>query len=163
MTSISSSNSYTPMSPMSMSMSNNIRMSCFSLVRNLHDSTTIVTISSILDILNPTIRKSYLILSNNIPILITRPVLTEVCVILVIMHSIFKLERVWLFMIISSMSSYNSTAMSSYNSTAMSSNNSTSVSSSYSPNTSRTCHSRSSYRHQERNRKLHDCPSSYNS
>merc|ERR1712183_359414 len=116
-------------------------MPCFSLVRNLHDRTTIVTISSILDILNPTIRKSYLILSNNIPVLVTRPVLTEVCVILVIMHSIFKLEWVWLFMIISTMSSYKSTTMSSYTST----------------NTSRTCHSRSTYRHQEGNRKLHDC------
>merc|ERR1711970_1248105 len=121
----------------SMSMSNNIRMSCFSLVRNLHDSTTIVTISSILDILNPTIRKSYLILSNNITVLITRPVLTEVCVILVIMHSIFKLEWVRLLMIIPTMAS----TMSSYQSTT----------------TSRTSHSRSSNRHQERNRKLHDC------
>merc|ERR1719228_2859703 len=105
------SNPYSSMSPMS--MSNNIRMSCFSLVRNLHDSTTIVTISSILDMLNPTIRKSYLILSNNIPVLVTRPVLTEVCVILVIMHSVFKLEWVRLFMIISTMASYNSTSMSS--------------------------------------------------
>merc|ERR1719369_2191493 len=120
-----------------MTMSNNIREPCFSLVRNLHDSTTIVTISSILDILNPTIRKSYLILSNNIPVLITRPVLTEVCVILVIMHSIFKLERVRLFMIISTVAS--------------------TMSSSYSSNTSRTCHSRSSYRQQDRNGKLHDC------
>merc|ERR1719206_875340 len=142
-------------------MSNNIRMPCFSLVRNLHDSTTIVSISSILDILNSTIRKSYLILSDNIPVLVTSPVLTEVCVILVIMHSIFKLEWIWLFMIISTvastMSSYNSTTMSSYNSTTMSSNKSPNMSSSNSPNTSRTCHSRSSYRHQERNRKLHDC------
>merc|ERR1719230_2263405 len=148
-TNASSNNSTNRSSMSTMSMSNNIRMSRFSLVRNLHDSTTIVTISSVLDILNPTIRKSYLILSNNIPVLITRPVLTEVCVILVIMHSIFKLEWVRLFMIISTVASFNSTAMSSYNSTPMSSNNST-----YS---SRTCHSRSSYRNQERNRKLHDC------
>merc|ERR1719430_1501933 len=143
-----------------MSMSNNIRMPCFSLVRNLHDSTTIVTISSILDILNPTIRKSYLILSSNIPVLVTRPVLTEVCVILVIMHSIFKLEWVRLLMIISSMvyRSYNmASSMSSYQSTTKSSNYSTNMSSSDTPHTSRTCHSRSSYRHQESNRKLHDC------
>merc|ERR1719320_2352975 len=151
-----------------MPMSNNIRMPCFSLVRNFHDSTTIVTVSSILDILNPTIRKSYLILSNNIPVLVTSPVLTEVCVILVIMHSIFKLEWIWLFMIISTvastMSSHNSTAMSSNKSTTMSSYNSTSMTSNKSPNTSsnsahtsRTCHSRSSYRHQERNRQLHGC------
>merc|ERR1719320_211620 len=143
-----------------MPMSNNIRMPCFSLVRNLHDSTTIVTISSILDILNPTIRKSYLILSNNIPVLVTSPVLTEVCVILVIMHSIFKIEWVWLFEIISTMvdRSYNmASSMSSYNSTTSSSNNSPNISSSNSPNTSRTCHSRSSYSYQKRNRKLHDC------
>merc|ERR1719250_579374 len=100
------------------------------------------------------------------------------------MHSIFKLEWIWLFMIISTvastMSSYNSTTMSSnksttmssYNSTTMSSNesttmssyNSTSMTSNKSPNTSsnsahtsRTCHSRSSYRHQERDRQLHGC------
>merc|ERR1719320_314507 len=140
-----------------MPMSNNIRMPCFSLVRNLHDSTTIVTISSILDILNPTIRKSYLILSNNIPVLITSPVLTEVCVILVIMHSIFKLEWIWLFMIISTVAS----TMSSYNSTTMPSNKSSTMSSYNSPSnsshTSRACHSRSSNRHQEKNRKLHVC------
>merc|ERR1740131_182756 len=148
-----SSNNSTYRSTMSpMSMSNNIRMSCFSLVRNLHDSTTIVTISSILDILNPTIRKSYLILSNNIPVLITRPVLTEVCVILVIMHSIFKLEWVRLFMIISTVVDRSHNMAS-----PMSPNKSTSMPSSYSPNTSRTCHCRSSYRHQERNRKFHDC------
>merc|ERR1719435_270308 len=154
MSSTSSSNPYSSMS--SMSMSNNIRMPCFSLVRNLHDSTTIVTISSILDILNPTIRKSYLILSNNIPVLVTRPVLTEVYVILVIMHSIFKLKWVRLFMIISTMVDrcYNmASPMSSYKSTTKSND----MSSSNSPNTSRNCHSRSSYRHQERNRKLHDC------
>merc|ERR1719320_1421971 len=144
-----------------MPMSNNIRMPCFSLVRNLHDSTTIVTISSILDILNPTIRKSYLILSNNIPVFVTSPVLTEVCVILVIMHSIFKLEWIRLFMIISTVASYNSTTMSSYNSTTMSSNKSSTMSSNNSPsnssNTSWLCHSRSSNRHQERDGKLHDC------
>merc|ERR1719308_111414 len=122
-------------------------------VKYTADSTTIVTISSILDILNSTIRKSYLILSNNIPVLVTSPVLTEVCVILVIMHSIFELEWIWLFMIISTMAS----SMSSHNSTTMSSNKSPNISSSNSPNTSRACHSRSSYRHQKRNRKLHGC------
>merc|ERR1719341_1449903 len=84
-------------------MMNNIRMSCFSLVRNLHDSATIVTISSVLNILNPTIRESNLVLAHNISILIPRPVFTEVCVILVIMHSIFKLEWVWLFIVVSTM------------------------------------------------------------
>merc|ERR1719435_201479 len=151
MSSTSSTNPYSSMS--SMAMSNNIRMPCFSLIRNLHDSTTIVTISSILDILNPTIRKSYLLLSNNIPVLVTRPVLTEVCVIFVIMHSIFKLKWVRLFMIISPMAS----AMSSYQSTTMSTNKSPNMASSNSSNTSRISHSRSSHRHQERNRKLHDC------
>merc|ERR1712106_494126 len=78
-------------------MMNNIRMSCFSLIGNLHDGATIVSISSVLNILNPTIRESNLVLAHNISVLITGPVLTEVCVILVIMHSVFKCKWVRLF------------------------------------------------------------------
>merc|ERR1712106_932636 len=136
-------------------MMNNIRMSCFPSVRNLHDCATIVSIGSVLNMLNPTIRESNLVLAHNISILITRPVLTEVCVILVIMHSIFKCKWVRLFMIISTMdwanmnsimansnsttmSSYMPTTMSTYNTYTMSSAMTSTVSSKF--NTSWTSH-----------------------
>merc|ERR1712128_179219 len=114
----SSSNS-TNMSSMTMTrrMMNNIWMSCFPSVRNLHDGATIVCIGSVLNILNPTIRESNLVLAHNISVLITGPVLTEVCVILVIMHSIFKCKWVRLFMIISTMdwaTVYNMTSSMAY-------------------------------------------------
>jgi len=87
------------MSPMSMiTMMNNIRMSCLSLVLHLHGGATIV-ICNIGHMLYPAIRKSHCVFPLYIASLVTRPVLTEVCVILVIMHSIFKVEGVWLFII----------------------------------------------------------------
>merc|ERR1712236_95549 len=55
--------------------------------------------------LNPTIRQCYCVLSLHITTLITRPLLTKVCVVLVIMHSILKMERIWsLIIMISNMS-----------------------------------------------------------
>merc|ERR1712128_221283 len=116
----------TNMSPIAMTMTrrmmNNIWMSCFSLVGNLHDGATIVSIGSVLNMLNPTIRESNLVLAHNISVLITGPVLTEVCVVLVIMHSIFKCKWVRLFMVISTMDLANMTSiMTNSNSTTMSS------------------------------------------
>merc|ERR1711892_728870 len=109
---------------------NNIRMSCFPSVRNLHDCATIVSIGSVLNMLNPTIRESNLVIAHNISVLITRPVLTEVCVILVIMHSIFKCKWVRLFMIISTMDwAYMTSTMSTYNTYTMSSSMTSTVSS----------------------------------
>jgi len=84
----------------------NLWMASFSLVRDIHDSSTIVSISSVLDILNPSIRESNLILSYNVAILITSSVLTEVCVVMIIMYSILKLEWIRLFMVVTTMTMY---------------------------------------------------------
>ena len=63
-------------------------------ISNLHDSSTISTISMVADMLDPAIRKSHSVLSLHAATLITRPLLTEVCVVLVIMHSILKVEGI---------------------------------------------------------------------
>merc|ERR1719347_851973 len=94
-------------------MPNDIWMACFSIILNIHDGTTIVTISNVTDMLDPPIRKVYLVFSLNITSLITRPHFTEVCVILVIMHSILEVERIRLLIMISTMSSNYSTNTSS--------------------------------------------------
>merc|ERR1719347_1366110 len=95
-------------------MVNNIRMMSFPIILDFHDSTAIVAISMVYDMLDPPIRKVYMVLSFNISSLITRPHLTEVCVILVIMHSILEVERIRLFIVmISTMSSNYSTNTSS--------------------------------------------------
>merc|ERR1711970_1708064 len=66
------------------------------------------------DMLDPSIRKVYIVLSLNITSFITSPFFTEVCVILVIMDSILKVERIRLLIVmISSMSSNYSTHTSS--------------------------------------------------
>merc|ERR1719244_2167201 len=84
------------------------------IILDLHDSTTIVTISMIDDMLDPSIRKVNMILSLNIPAFIAISFFTEVCVILVIMHSIFEVERIRLLIVIlSTMSSTCSTNTSS--------------------------------------------------
>merc|ERR1719411_522521 len=60
--------------------------------------------------LDPPIRKVYMVFSLNITSLITSPHFTEVCVILVIMHSILEVERIRLLIVmISTMSSNYST------------------------------------------------------
>ena len=63
-------------------------------ILDLHDSSPIPTISMVDDMLDPAIRKSHSVLSLHTPTLISRPLLTEVCVVLVIMHSILKVKGV---------------------------------------------------------------------
>merc|ERR1712243_264889 len=82
-----------------------LRMSGFSIIFHFHNSATIVTISFILDILDSTIRESNLIFSINVSSFISRSVFTEVCVIVIIMNTIFKLEWIWLLIFIISITS----------------------------------------------------------
>merc|ERR1719347_1451855 len=96
-----------------MSMTNDIWMVCFSIILYFHDGTTIVAIGMVDDMLDPPIRKVYMVLFLNITSFITRPHFTEVCVILVIMHSILEVERIRLLIMISTMSSNYSTNASS--------------------------------------------------
>merc|ERR1719430_1955673 len=96
------------------SMSMVIRMVCLSIIFDIHDSTTIVPISMVDDMLDPSIWKVNMILSLNIPAFIAISFFTEVCVILVIMHSILEVERIRFFIVIfSAMSSTCSTNTSS--------------------------------------------------
>merc|ERR1712066_570671 len=82
-----------------------LRLLCFSFILDLHDGTTIVTIRMVDDVLDPPIRKVYVVLSFYITSLITKPFFTKVCVILVIMHSILEVERIrFLIVRISTMS-----------------------------------------------------------
>merc|ERR1712215_488073 len=93
-----------------MPMPNVFRMVCLSIILDLHDSTTIVAISMIDDMLDPPIRKVNIVLSLNITSFITRSFFSKVCVILVIMHSILEVERIRLLIVIfSAMSSTCST------------------------------------------------------
>merc|ERR1719187_2625550 len=55
--------------------------------------------------LDPPIRKVYMVLSLNISSTIPSPYFTEVCVILVIMHSVLEVERIWTVVITMSMTS----------------------------------------------------------
>merc|ERR1712055_237688 len=109
------STSNSTMSMMTMTtMVNNIRMVSLSIIGDFHDSTTIVTISMVDDMLDPPIRKVNMILSLNISAFIAISFFTEVCVILVIMHSILEVERIRFFIVIfSTMSSTCSTNTSS--------------------------------------------------
>merc|ERR1711887_419545 len=62
------------------------------------------------DMLDPSIRKVYIVLSLNITSSITSPFFSKVCIILVIMDSILEVERIRLLIVmISSMSSNYST------------------------------------------------------
>merc|ERR1719308_135128 len=79
--------------------SNVLRMMCFSIIFDFHDSTTIVAISMIDDMLDPSIRKVYIIFSLNITTFITISFFPKVCVILVIMNSILEVERIRLLIV----------------------------------------------------------------
>merc|ERR1712029_1015055 len=87
-------------------MVDNFWKASFSLVRNIHYSSTVVSIGSVFDILNSSIRESNLILSYNVAILITSSVLAEVCVVMIIMYSILKLKWIRLFMVVTTMTMY---------------------------------------------------------
>ena len=94
----------------SIPMSNVFRVVSLSIIFDIHDGATIVTISMVDDMLDSSIRKVDLVLSLDITSLISRPYFTKVCVILVIMNSILEVERIWsLIIMISTMSSSYST------------------------------------------------------
>merc|ERR1712121_446087 len=50
--------------------------------------------------LDSTIRESNLIFSINVSSFISRSVFTEVCIIMIIMNTVFKLEWIWLLIFI---------------------------------------------------------------
>ena len=71
-----------------------LRMMSLPTIFDLHDSSSISPISMVDHMLDTSIRKSHCVLSLHAATLITRSLLTEVCVILVIMHSILKVEGI---------------------------------------------------------------------
>merc|ERR1719308_775321 len=89
-----------------------------SIICDLHDSTTVVTISMVDDMLDPSIRKVNMILSLNITSCVTISFFTEVCVIFVIMHSILEVERIRTVVISSPMTTSMTTTMTTSMTTA---------------------------------------------
>ena len=71
-----------------------IWMMSLSTVLDLHDSSPISPISMVDHMLDTSIRKSHSVLSLHTATLITRPLLTEVCVVLVIVHTVLKVEGI---------------------------------------------------------------------
>ena len=92
-----------------------VRVLGLSVIPNFHDSSTIVTISMIDHMLDPTIRKVDIILSLHVTSLIASSLLSKVCVVLVIMDSILVMERVWVLIIILPTTMTNSVANNSSN------------------------------------------------
>merc|ERR1712061_440072 len=82
------------------SMAMVVRMFGFTIIFNFHDSSSIVTISMIDHMLDPTIRKVDIILSLHVTSLIASSLLSKVCIVFVIMDSILVVEWVWMFIII---------------------------------------------------------------
>ena len=80
-------------------------------VAHLHHCAAIVTISCVGHMLDTAIRKSDLILSDNVAVLISRSLLAEVSVIFVIMNSIIEVEGVRLLIIASVMNTLMDTVM----------------------------------------------------
>ena len=73
-------------------------VSGLTLVLNIHDSTTILTISTVVDILDSAIRKSNFIFSLDVSIAVSFSGLSEVSVVMIIMNSILKVE--WIRLLI---------------------------------------------------------------
>merc|ERR1719147_52181 len=92
-----------------------VRMVSFPVILYFHDGTTIVTISMVDNMLDPPIRKVYMVLSLNISSCIASPYFTKVCVILVIMHSVLEVKRIRTVVITMSMTSSMTTSMTSSN------------------------------------------------
>ena len=71
-----------------------IWMMSLSTVLDLHDGSPRSPISVVDHMLDTSIRKSHSVLSIHTATLITRPLLTEVCVVLVIVHTVLKVEGI---------------------------------------------------------------------
>merc|ERR1711942_370329 len=71
-----------------------IRMMSLPTIFDLHDSSPISPISMVDHMLDTSIRKNHSVLSLHTATLITRPLLTEVCVVLVIVHTVLKVEGI---------------------------------------------------------------------
>merc|ERR1712243_408803 len=69
--------------------------------------------------LDSTIRKSNFIVSINVSSFISRSVFTEVCIIMIIMNTVFKLEWIWLLIFIISITSAAMTTLISITTTAV--------------------------------------------
>ena len=92
-----------------------VRMLGLSIIPDFHDSSTIVAISMIDNMLDPTIRKVDIILSLHVTSLIASPLLSKVCIVFVIMNSILVVKWVWVLIIILSTTMTNSIANTSSN------------------------------------------------
>merc|ERR1719481_814768 len=120
---MTSSNTIMTMSMSMASMVDYVRMVSFPIILYFHDGTTIVTISMVYDMLDPPIRKVYMVLSLNISSCIASPYFTEVCVILVIMHSILEVERIRTVVITTSVTTSMTASMTTSMTTSMTSSN----------------------------------------
>merc|ERR1719308_803440 len=106
-------------------MLNDIRMVCFSIILDIHDSPSIVSISMVDDMLYSAIRKSHSVFSLYITSLIPCPGLTKVCVILGIMHSILEVERIRTVIVSLAMTSSNNSSTTNNSNTASESSTTT--------------------------------------
>merc|ERR1719481_2108789 len=86
------------MSP-SMSPSMVVRMMSLSTVLHIHNCPTIPTISMVDNMLDTSIREGHGVLSLHAATLVTRPGLAEVGVVLVIVHTVLKVEGIRSFII----------------------------------------------------------------
>merc|ERR1719347_1581003 len=76
-----------------------VRMMSLSTILHIHNCPPIPTISMVDNMLDTSIRESHGVLSLHAATLVTRPLLTEVGVVLVIVHTILKVEGVRSFII----------------------------------------------------------------
>ena len=83
----------------------NIGIPCLSLVGDLHDSATVTSVSGVLDILDPAVRESHLVLAHNVAGLVTSPGLAEVSVVVVVMDPVGEAEWVGLLVLVMTISS----------------------------------------------------------
>merc|ERR1712098_977732 len=97
-----------------------VRVLGLTIISNFHNSSTIVTISMIDHMLDPTIRKVDIVLSLHVTSLIASSLLSKVCVVLVIMDPILVVKWVWVFIIILPITMTNSIANNASNRTSRS-------------------------------------------
>merc|ERR1712058_32028 len=76
-----------------------VRMMSLSTILHIHNCPTIPTISMVDNMLDTTIRECHGVLSLHAAALVTRPLFAEVGVVLVIMHTVLKMEGIRSFII----------------------------------------------------------------
>merc|ERR1719342_1319000 len=72
----------------------------FSIICDIHDGSSIVSIGMIFDVLDSSVRQVDVVFALHVAVLVPVPFLSKVCVVFVIVDSVLVVEGIWMFVVV---------------------------------------------------------------